>query len=114
MKIFTCLAVVVLLFGCDQTPPPKAKGMPISVGMAYQDAEPILSGIGGMHVDMDNIQDTDTHILEVNKFPNGTFALIEISKESRKITSLKVCVDPNQPTEKLAWKSVKEFYPGID
>jgi hypothetical protein len=114
MKIIPCIAVAVLLFGCDQTPPPKAKGTPVSVGMAYQDAEPILSGAGGMHVDMDNIKDTDNHILEVSKFPNGTLALIEISMESRNITTLKVCVDPNQPTEKLTWNSVKAFYPGLD
>ena len=114
MKIITCLAVAAFLFGCDKAPPSEAKGTPVSVGMAYQDAEPILSAAGGMHVDIDNIKDTDTHILEVGKFPNGTLALIEISMESRNITNLKVCVDPNQPNEKYTWKSVKAFHPGID
>jgi hypothetical protein len=82
--------------------------------MAYEEAEPILSSAGGMHVDMDKISDTDTHIVEVNKFPNGAMILIEISKENRTITELKVCTNPGQPEEELTWKSVKEFYAGGD
>jgi hypothetical protein len=114
MRTIACLAVAMFFFGCDQASSPKVKGTPVSVGMAYEDAEPALRGAGGMHVDIDSIKDTDTHILEVNKFPNGTVVLIEISLESRSITGLKVCVDPDQPTETLEWKSVKAFYPGID
>jgi len=82
--------------------------------MVYDDAEPALAAAGGMHIDLDGIEDTDTHIREVNKFPNGTVVLIKISLESRKITSLKVCVDPNQSADDLEWKSVKSFDPGID
>ncbi len=62
MKIIICLTVAALLFGCDQAPPHKVKGTPVSVGMVYQDAEPLLSGNGAMHVDLDNIKDSDTHI----------------------------------------------------
>ena len=79
MKIITCLAVATLLFGCNQSPKPK--GTPVSVGMAYEEAEPILTSAGAMHVEMDKIADTDTHIVEVNKFPNGAMILIEISME---------------------------------
>ncbi|MHC4692246.1 MAG: hypothetical protein ACYS67_05865 [Planctomycetota bacterium] len=112
MRLITCLAVATLLSGCNQSPEPK--GTPVSVGMAYEEAEPILSSAGGMHVDMDKISDTDTHIVEVNKFPNGAMILIEISKENRTITELKVCTNPGQPEEELTWKSVKEFYAGGD
>ena len=112
MKIITCLAVASLLFGCNRSPKPK--GTPVSVGMAYQDAEPILTSAGAMHVEMDKIADTDTHIVEVNKFPNGALILIEISMEYRTITELKVCNNPGQPEEKLTWKSVKELYVGGD
>ena len=115
------LLLLMLTVGCViaqsaslQTPPTQTTGNPVSVGMAYEDAEPALSGAGGMHIDIDGIEDTDSHIREVNKFPNGTVVLIEISMESRKITNLKVCVDPNQSTGKLEWKSVKSFDPGID
>ena len=114
MKIIVCLVVAFLLLGCDQSPLVQAKDKPVSVGMVYDDAEPALTGAGGMHVDIDGIDDTDTHIREVNKFPNGTVALIEISLESRKITSLKLCVDPSQPPEELEWQSVKSFDPGND
>ena len=114
MKAIVCLVVAAFLFGCDQAPPPKATGTPVSVGMAWQDAEPLLSGEGAMHVDLDSIKDTDTHILEVTKFPNGSLFLFEISMTTRRITALKVCVDPKQATNKLTWKSVKEFCPGID
>jgi len=114
MKIIWCLAVAAFLSGCDQTPPVQTKGKPVSVGMAYEKAEPALTGAGGMHIDIDGIKDSDTHIREANKLPNGTVVLIEISLESRKITSLKVCVDPNQPAGKLEWKSVTAFNPGID
>ena len=82
--------------------------------MVYENAEPALSGAGAMHIDIDGIKDSNTHIQEVNRFPNGTVVLIEISLESRKITNLKVCVDPNQPAGKLDWKSVTTFNPGID
>ena len=114
MRVVVCLAVAAFLFGCEQAPPPEAKGTPVSVGMAYQDAEPLLSGNGAMHVDVDNFKDTDTHIVEVNKFPNGSLLLVKISMASKSITDLKVCTDPKRPTNKLAWKSVREFYPGID
>ena len=110
MRITTCIAVAALLLGCAPSP----KGTPVSVGMAHQAAEPILTSAGAMHVDMDKIVDTDTHIVEVNKFPNGDLLLIEISKESKTITELKVCTDPDQPEEKLAWKSVRAFYVGAD
>jgi len=90
-------------------------GTPVSVGMAYhEDAWPVLSSAGGMHVDMDTIRDTDTHVVEVCRFPNGTVALLEICKECRTITELKVCNNPGQPEEKLTWRSVKEFYVGSD
>ncbi len=114
MRMIVCLAVVTFLSGCDQPPPPKSTGTPVSVGMLYDDAQPALSNAGGRHIDLDGIKDTDTHILEVSRFPNGSLVLIEISLESRRITNLKVCADPNQPTEKLTWNSVKEFYPGQD
>ena len=114
MKIFTCLFLALCFWGCDKTQPPKTKGDYISVGMAYQDAEPILTAAGGMHVDIDNIKDTDTHILEVNKFPNKTMVLIEIEIESRKITNLKICVDPDISSENYTWKPVKTFVPSID
>ena len=112
MKIITCLAVAALLFGCNRSPKPK--GTPVSVGMAYEDAEPILTSAGAMHVEMETILDTETHIVEVCKFPSGTVWLLEISKESRTITELKVCNNPGQPEEKLTWKSVKELYVGAD
>ncbi len=112
MKFIICLAVATLLFGCNQSPKPK--GTPVSVGMSYEEAEPILTSAGAMHVEMDKIADTDTHIVEVNKFPNGALILIEISMEYRTITELKVCTNPGQPEEKLTWKSVKEFYVGGD
>ena len=32
----------------------------------------------------------------------------------KKITDLKLCVDPNQPAEALQWKSIKSFDPGND
>ena len=112
MKINTCLAVAVFFVGC--APSPKENGPPVSVGMAYENAEPILTAAGAMHVDMDNIGDTDTHIVEVNKFPDGALLLLEISMESRTITELKVCTNPDQPEEKLAWKSVKAFHAGAD
>ena len=114
MKTTVCLAVALVLVGCNQSPPVLAKGKPVAVGMVYDDAEPALSGAGGMHIDIDGIQDTDTHIREVNKFPNGTVVLIEISLKSRKITDLKLCVDPNQPAEAFEWKSIKSFDPDND
>ncbi len=114
MKSILCLAVALCMVGCNRTPSAQAKDKPVSVGMAYDDAQPILSNAGGRHIDLDGIEDSDTHIREVNKFLNGTVALIEISLESRKITGLKVCVDPSQPTEKLEWKAVKSFDPGND
>jgi len=92
----------------------KAAGAPVAVGMAWQDAEPVLSRKGAMHVDVDGIKGTDTHILEVNTFPNGSLVVIEISTTTRRITALKVCVDPKQPASKLTWKSVTEFHPDID
>jgi hypothetical protein len=110
MRFITCLAVATLLFGCNQSPEPK--GTPVSVGMAYEEAGPILSSAGAMHVDIDKIADTATHIVEVSKFRNGALILIEISKENRTITGLKVCTNPGQPGEELTWKSVKEFYVG--
>ena len=110
MKFIRCLAVVTLLLGCNQSPEPK--GDPVSVGMAYEDAEPILTSAGAMHLEMHKIAGTDTHIVEVNKFPDGTMILIEISKERKTITELKVCNNPQQPGETLTWKSVKEFYVG--
>ena len=116
MKMIMCFAVALLLVGCNQSAPvaAKTKTKPVAVGMVYDDAEPTLSGAGGMHIDIDGIQDTDTHIREVNKFPNGTVVLIEISLKSRKITDLKLCVDPNQPAEAFEWKSIKSFDPGND
>jgi hypothetical protein len=114
MKIILCLAVALFAVGCNRAPSAQAKDKPVSVGMIYDDAEPALTRAGGMHVDLAGIEDSDTHIREVNKFPNGTVVLIEISLKSRKITDLKVCVDPTQPTEKLEWKSVKSFDPGND
>ncbi len=114
MKIILCLAAAFFMVGCNRTPSAQAKDKPVSVGMLYDDAQPALSNAGGRHIDLDGIEDSDTHIREVNKFPNGTVALIEISLKSRKITDLKVCIDPNQPTEKLEWKSVKSFDPGND
>ena len=114
MKIIACLAVAMFLLGCSDAPQVQPKGDPVSVGMAYEDVEPALSGAGGMHIDIDGIEDTDTHIREVSKFPNGTVVLVEISLESRKITDLKVCVDSNQPAEKLEWESVRSFDPGND
>jgi hypothetical protein len=114
MKLITCLAASLFLFGCGKAPPPQAKGTPVSVGMAYQDAVPILESAGAMHVDMDNIKDTDTHIREVNKFPNGTVVLIEISMTSKNITGLQVCVDPNQSTQDLEWKSVRALHLDTD
>ena len=68
MRIMVCLVVAAFLFGCGQAPPPKAKGKPVSVGMAYQDATPLLTGAGGMHVDLDNIKGTETHLREVSKY----------------------------------------------
>ncbi len=114
MKFIVCLVMAVFLFGCEKAPAPESKGTPVTVGMAHEDAEPLLSGNGAMHMDVDYFKDTDTHILEVNRFPNGSLVLVKISTESKSITDLKVCTDPNQPTNKLMWKSVKEFYPGID
>ena len=114
MKTIVCFAVALLLVGCNQSAPVVAKDKPVAVGMAYDDAWSALDGAGGMHLDVDGIGDTDTHIREVNKFPNGTVALIEISSESRKITDLKLCVDPNQPTEQWAWKAIESFDPGND
>ena len=111
MKFIICLAVATLIFGCNQSP---KKGIPVSVGMAWEEAEPILTSAGAMHVEMDKIADTETHIVEVNKFPNGALILIEISIEYRTITELKVCTNPGQPEEQLTWKSVKEFYVGGD
>ena len=90
----------------------KCRECPLLGGMAYEDAEPILTSAGAMHVEMDKIADTDIHIVEVNKFPDGTMILIEISKERKTITELKVCNNPQQPEEKLTWKSEKEFYVG--
>lgn len=114
MRIVTCLALAMFLFGCGQDLSAKDEGTPVSVGMAYEDAEPILTAAGGMHVDIDGIQDTDTHILEVNRFPNGTVVLIEISHESKSITGLKVCVDADQPADSLEWKIRQAFCRGID
>ena len=114
MKIIVCLAAAFLLVGCGQSPPAQTKDKPVSVGMVYDDAWPALSGAGGRHLDIDSIKDTDTHIREVSRFPNGTIVLIEISLESKKITGLKVCVDPDQPTHELQWRSVRAFHPGID
>lgn len=114
MKMIVCFAVALLLVGCNQSAPVAVKAKPVAVGMMYDDAWPALSGAGGMHVDIDGIQDTDAHIREVNKFPNGTVVLIEISLKTRKITDLKLCVDPNQPAEALQWKSIKSFDPGND
>ena len=114
MKIILILEVAFLMVGCSRVPSEQDKDKEVAVGMMYDKAEPALSGAGGMHIDLDGIEDSDTHIREVNKFPNGTVVLIEISLESRKITDLKICVDPNQPTEKHEWKSVKTFDPGND
>ena len=112
MRIIACLAVAAILFGCGSSPKPK--GTPVSVGMAYQYAEPILSGEGAMHVNIDKIGDTDTHIVEVSKFPNGVLLLLQILKESRIITEMKVCTNPDLPEKDLAWKSVKAFYVDTD
>lgn len=112
MKIIVCLAMAFLFAGCNQASPLQAKDGPVSVGMLYDDAWPALSAAGGMHIDIDGIECTDTHIRKVNTFPNGTVALIEISLESKKITNLWVCVDPNRPTQQLEWQSVPFFDPG--
>ena len=114
MKTILCLAVGLFLSGCNKAPTTQVKDKPVAVGMVYDDAWPALSGAGGRHIDLQGIADTDTHIREVNKYPNGTLALIEISLESKKITDLKVCVDPDQPAEKLEWRSVRSFDPGND
>ncbi len=114
MKIILVLAIALLMVGCNRAPSAQDKDKAVAVGMMYDNAEPALSNAGGMHIDLDGIEDSDTHIREVNKFPNGTVVLIEISLESRKITDLKICVDPNQSNDKLEWKSVKTFDPGND
>ena len=115
MRIITCLAVVAILFGCDRfRSAPSPKGTPVSVGMAYQNAEPILTSAGAKHVEIDKIGDTDTHVVEVNEFPNEVLLLFKISKESRIITEIRVCTNQHHPGEDLVWQSVKTFYVGND
>jgi hypothetical protein len=106
--------MTIVLVGCDKMPSAQNKANPVSIGMEWDVAVSSLENAGARHIDIEGIEDTDTHIREVNRFLNGTVSLFEISVESRKITDLKVCVDPNLPSEELEWKSVKKFYPGID
>jgi hypothetical protein len=104
----------MMLLGCSDARHAPVRPEPVEVDMEYEAAEPTLAGAGGMYIDVPGIADTDTHIREVRKFPNGSVVLVEVSLGSRKITDLRICVDPNQPTEQWEWKEVRSFVPGSD